>query len=166
MLIELHDLLSADDTWYWEHLDTSWAWNSHQGPQLQWLGPSDRHMPLCSLSSCYRPCMLGSIVWHTHQADHSSWPRLKAFKALDCCVIQIHVLLHMCSWTAACGSLFSHVFVTTSFLCLHVVYRCLFVHNDQPQELSWAMLCFAEPQGPLPGIMLMLPFHVQVHCVQ
>ncbi|DBA83403.1 TPA: hypothetical protein ACH3X2_006540 [Trebouxia sp. C0005] len=35
---------AADDTWYWEHLDTSWAWNSHQGPQLQWLGPSDRYI--------------------------------------------------------------------------------------------------------------------------
>lgn len=33
----------ADDSWYWEHLDTSWAWNSHQGPQLQWLGTTDRY---------------------------------------------------------------------------------------------------------------------------
>ena len=33
----------ADDTWYWEHLDTSWAWNSHQDPQLQWLGEIDRY---------------------------------------------------------------------------------------------------------------------------
>lgn len=32
----------ADDAWYWEHLDTSWAWNSYQGPQLQWLGTTDR----------------------------------------------------------------------------------------------------------------------------
>ncbi|KAL3156023.1 hypothetical protein ABBQ32_013011 [Trebouxia sp. C0010 RCD-2024] len=32
---------TGDDTWYWEHLDTSWAWNSHQGPQLQWLGATD-----------------------------------------------------------------------------------------------------------------------------
>ena len=33
----------VDDAWYWEHLDTSWAWNSYQGPQLQWLGTTDRH---------------------------------------------------------------------------------------------------------------------------
>ncbi|KAL3145810.1 hypothetical protein ABBQ38_015186 [Trebouxia sp. C0009 RCD-2024] len=35
---------TGDDSWYWEHLDTSWAWNSHQGPQLQWLGTTDRYI--------------------------------------------------------------------------------------------------------------------------
>lgn len=95
MLIELQYLLSADDTWYWEHLDTSWAWNSHQGPQLQWLGPSDRHVPLCKLSLCHRPCMLGIIVRHRYQANHSSCPRLESFKALDCYVTQIHIFTYV-----------------------------------------------------------------------
>ena len=76
------------------------------------------------------------------------------------------ISLNMCSWTAACNSLSSDVSTTTTCLCLHVVYRCLFVNIDQPEGLSLAVVCFTEPQGPLPATMLTLPFHVQVHCVQ
>ena len=41
--IRVDSVCIVDDAWYWEHLDTSWAWNSYQGPQLQWLGTTDRH---------------------------------------------------------------------------------------------------------------------------
>jgi hypothetical protein len=30
--------------WHWEQLDTTAAWNTRSGPQLQWLGASSRYL--------------------------------------------------------------------------------------------------------------------------
>lgn len=30
--------------WHWEQLDTTAAWNTRAGPQLQWLGASSRYL--------------------------------------------------------------------------------------------------------------------------
>ena len=37
-------LLRAGHAWRWEQLDTTAAWNSRAGPQLQWLGASSRYL--------------------------------------------------------------------------------------------------------------------------
>jgi len=34
----------AGHAWHWEQLDTTAAWNTRSGPQLQWLGASSRYL--------------------------------------------------------------------------------------------------------------------------
>lgn len=57
-----------DDAWYWEHLDTSWAWNSYQGPQLQWLGTTDRH------ALHIHPCLIQHMASQHMPAMQASHP--------------------------------------------------------------------------------------------
>ena len=36
--------LAPGHVWHWEQLDTTAAWNTRAGPQLQWLGASSRYL--------------------------------------------------------------------------------------------------------------------------
>ncbi len=44
----------AGQAWRWEQVDVSRAWNLRAGPQLQWLGPTSRHLLFNDLH-CRRP---------------------------------------------------------------------------------------------------------------
>ena len=46
--------MSAGAAWRWEGLDSSAAWNSGAGPQLQWLGASSRYFVFNDVQ-CDRP---------------------------------------------------------------------------------------------------------------
>jgi hypothetical protein len=36
--------MAPGHAWHWEQLDTTAAWNTRAGPQLQWLGASSRYL--------------------------------------------------------------------------------------------------------------------------
>lgn len=148
----------ADDTWYWEHLDTSSAYNTQQGPQLQWLGSSDRYS-LLSVNLLFVP---GSMPLHMRAALHVIFAAVGLRLASSNSTLLFvpgSMARHTCCIMCRLGR-YMALLRLLSFKSVHNV--CVETFLSLPEVTFHACSCTSRPCDM--GKMLLMC--IQVHCVQ